>query len=278
MLYLPLLLLGSCYSELDLEIPEHESKVVVEGWIEPGKSPEIILTQTAPYFAQIDSSNIKDFALSKAVVQVITDSTSEKLIYRPYKIYFPPYIYFGLDIKGEVGESYILEIIYQKKIIRAETSIPEPVEPDSVWIYKLTDSDTLGMLRIRIYDEPDVKNYYRTLVKRKRKDTKFIPTLVSVFDDSYFNGDTITINLSQGLETLLEAGKQRYFNLEDTIILKFCTMDKSSYNFWNAISIKVLSAANQFSPSNTHIDGNIDGGIGIWAGYGVVYDTVYYKP
>ena len=271
-------LLMSCYSELDLDIPVHDPQIVVEGWIEQGQSPNVILTRTAPFFTTIDSSNILDFAISTAKVEVMGGNEKEILIYRPYNIYFPPFIYFGLSLKGKVDHTYNLVVISRGDTIRAQTSIPKPVEADSVWFYKLPDSDTLGLLRLRIKDNALEKNYYRTLVKRKRNDAKFIPTLVSVFDDAFFNGDTITINLSQGLETLLEVGKEKYFHTRDTIILKFCTIDETTFKFWQAISTETLTAANQFSATNTSVEGNIEGGIGIWAGYGVTYDTVYYVP
>jgi hypothetical protein len=97
-----------------------------------------------------------------------------------------------------------------------------------------------------------------------------------VFDDVLFRGDTITLDLLNGYKTILEIGNEKYFHVSDTIILKFCTMDRTTYEFWRAVSEETLTSANQFSSTYSSIKGNINDGIGIWAGYGVTYDTVWY--
>jgi hypothetical protein len=270
-----LTIITSCEKEIDLEIPSHESKLVVEGWIEQGKGAKVILTLSAPYFTNIDSSNLRDYAVTQAKVTVSNDSFHEILTLKPNDIFFPPYYYFGSRLTGEVFGKYKIEIVYRGRTYIAETTIPDIVPLDSVWFEANSENDTLGLIGIQISDNINDKNYYRVLTKRLGKDNKYIPTFTSVFSDELFNGKSIGLTFSKGNASLLDIADDRYFNVSDTVIVKFCSIDKEHYEFWNTIQSQIINSANPFSATNNKISSNIDEGFGIWGGYAAWYDTVY---
>ena len=253
--------------------------MVVEGWIEQGKTPHILLTLTVPYFNKIDSINLRNYAVTVAKVSVKceNDSMSEILTFKPNDVYFPPYVYFGTEMYGETGNTYQLSIVYKNKNITAITTIPALVKTDSVWFQHQNGSDSLGIIGFRLKDNPEVHNYYRTLTKRLGKDKRYIPTYTSVFDDKTFNGETLNLTLSRGSSSILDVENDRYFSVGDTIVLKFCSIDQASYEFWNTIQSQIITSANPFASSNARVKSNINGGIGIWAGYAVSYDTIIAK-
>ena len=62
--------------------------------------------------------------------------------------------------------------------------------------------------------------------------------------------------------------------LKYTIVIKFCTIDLPHFNFWESFEIAAFNEGNPFSAPAT-INSNIQGGgIGVWGGYGVTYDTL----
>jgi len=45
-------------------------------------------------------------------------------------------------------------------------------------------------------------------------------------------------------------------------------MNKDALDFWNSWQNELVNSRNPIYPSNTSLKSNINGGIGIWAGYG----------
>jgi hypothetical protein len=273
--------MASCEKELDLNFPEVPSKMVVEGWIENGQFAEVILSHSAPYFSSIDSSNITDFAETHAKVTLFTESESEVLTMKPNQNYFPPYVYKSSDLKGEAGSAYSIEIVYERNRIRdtitASTSIPEPVELDSVWFEKDPGMASKGRLWIRLSDDGSKTNYYRLLYKRKGKDEKYTAPNVSTFSDVMINGKTEQMGFLRGISSLISVEDENYFLESDTISVKFCTIDETQFNFWNVYQSKVIASANPLATSNNQLKSNISGGLGIWSGYGASYYIIYGK-
>jgi hypothetical protein len=101
-----------------------------------------------------------------------------------------------------------------------------------------------------------------------------VSTFTSVFSDETFNGKTLELSLSRGNTNLLDIGSNRFYTVGDTIILKFCTIDKVHFDFWKNYQNTVLSSGNPFSINNTGLQSNIDGGLGVWGGYAAYYDTL----
>lgn len=264
----------SCEKELPLDIPVEPGKLVVEGWIENGNNPEVILSMSAPYFSEIDSSSVLEFAVSRAKVSVFSEAGNEVLTLRPNVHYFPPLVYKGQETWGEPGKTYSLEIIYQGDTITSETEIPDPVELDSVWFQLDPGKDSTGQVWIRLHDNPDMDNYYRILFQRSGKDDRYIPPFTSTFNDKFFNGNTIELGFLRGFSSMLEVEQDKNFSIGDTINVKFCAIDREQFDFWNAYQLEVISAVNPFSASNYRIKSNINGGLGIWGGYAATYYTV----
>jgi hypothetical protein len=115
-----------CEKELSIELPQPESKIVVEGWIEHEGYPNVILTRSAPYFSSIDSGSLRNYVVTKAKVTVISGDQHEVLTLKPNDAYFPPYVYFGTELKGKVQGRYYLKVEFEdsENNVYASTSIP----------------------------------------------------------------------------------------------------------------------------------------------------------
>jgi hypothetical protein len=269
-----MLLTEACEKELNLNIPVEQSRLVVDGWIENGKAAEIILSMTAPYFSAIDSSNIRDFAVTHAKVTLTCGDRHEVLTLMPNVAYFPPYVYKSGSIKGEAGKTYSIEISLNGDTISASTNIPEPVGADSVWFESDPGKQDKGRIWVRVTDRADEVNFYRILYKRKGKDSRYLPGNFSTFSDVLFNGRTVEMGFLRGYSSLLTTDGENYFVAGDTVSVKFCSIEREAFDFWNGYQNEVLAAANPLATSNVQLKSNVHGGLGVWTGYGATYYLV----
>ncbi len=265
-----LLFLAACI-EPDYNVENYVSEIVVDGWIEPGKYAQVLLTLSVPYFSDVDSISLRSYALTKAKVTLKSDSKTEVLTLKPNEDYFPPYYYISTEIKGEVGKTYELFVSYQGETAYASTTIPEPVQLDSTWFALDEDKDSLGYVWIKFVDNPEIKNYYRTLTQINGVDSKYIANYLPNFNDEYFNGQKIEVSLYKGNKTTTDKTDEIFYNLGDTILLKFCAIDKSAYDFWYSFQKESLNAGNPFASTNARVKSNVTNGLGIWCGYGSSY-------
>jgi hypothetical protein len=266
-----------CEQEVDLGLPVTPSKLVVEGWIENGKTAEIILSHTAPYFSVIDSSTLPDFAESHAKVTLYAGTDEEILTLKPNQAYFPPLVYTSVSMTGQIGNTYSIEVVLNGDTITATTTIPPPVELDSVWLAPEPGMENRYRLWVRLSDNPAEENYYRLLYQRKGKDSQYVSANISTFSDKLYNGETVEMGFLRGFSSMLALEDENYFEADDTVSVKFCTIDVAQFNFWNVYQNEVLAASNPLATSNNQLNSNIVGGLGIWTGYGTTYYLVTAK-
>jgi hypothetical protein len=265
-----------CNDDMNPDLPDPDDKIVIDGWIENGQYAKVLLTRNSPYFASIDSESIRSLVLTKAKVTVSDGDSSEILVLRKNENYFPPYIYEGNEIKGDTGKTYSILAEYGGKSAMASTTIPVAVELDSISFILKPDSDSLGTIYIEFTDPAEIKNYYRILTKRKTKDRRYSSAMVMAIEDIFFSGEKFGFSMSRSPESFLSSEGNKYFKLGDTVSIKFCTIDKAHYEFWNSFQDEAINASNPFAASLTVIKSNVQGdGLGVWGGYGVsFYDLI----
>ena len=258
-------ILISCRQADEDNLTGYKPNFVVEGWIEAGGYPYVILTHNLPFFTQLDSAQLSQAVIRWAKVTVSDGNQTEVLTARKDERYFPPYLYRGSEIKGEVGKTYTLTVEYAGYVLTAKTIIPNPVPLDKLW-FSEKDGDK-RQLNIQFQDPANEKNYYR-IFTRTEQDQIFYPTLLSVQDDKYFNGKSLILNVNRGPKNNLTTKHEPYFDKWDTVYVKFATIPQEGYDFWNSFNDEVINSSNPLVGSTGKIVHNISGqGIGIWCGY-----------
>lgn len=301
-LALTTLTLVSCEKEIDIELPESERKLVVEGSIEPGQPPFVILTKTIGYFAPTDVNTFQGLFVRNAIVTVsngtntvqltelcssqlpdsvlsslaiLIGTSEENLKSFDYCIYST----LNTSIFGEVGKTYSLTVEADGEYLTSTTTIPQPI-PMNYYYYKDQPGfSNYGYLWFNQTDPPEYGNAYRIYTQRKGKDERFIPADGSVWDDQLINGLTFDAFIFRGSEPNStnpeDTGENSEYYLQgDTVYIKFCTIDMPHYDFWQTYETAAFSSGNPFSAPTT-IRTNIEGGgLGVWGGYGTTYDTL----
>lgn len=294
------LCITSCERDATINIQGGEQKPVVHGWIEPDMPPVIILTQSKPYFGTTNFSSLSDLFIHNATITVSTDNYSAQLT-EICSQNVPPNLlpviaqFLGIDsttlsmvnycvystfdnnIFGQAGKKYFLNISFDNKVLTSETEIPQPVALDSLWFKIQPPSTNLGFVWATLTDPPVSGNCYRWFAKREGKDFSFIAPIGSAFEDKFINGTTFNFGFSRGdddFATTPEPPEENgYFKIGDTVIVKFCSIDYTHYQFWRTFETQVANNGNPFA-APAPVKSNINGGLGIWGGYSPVYDTV----
>ena len=303
----------SCRKEISLDFPPVLEKLVVEGAIEPGFPPYIILTRNQGYFETIDNSTYTSLFVQNAEIMVmkIEDNNIIDSVQLFQEIDTIP-IYTNLNCPTDFskeGYRYDLKIKWNEKLITSTTTIPYSTPLDSIWVEETEDTqDNKYKCEINArYTDPDSTGN-NILIKSKRvdhwklKDTLTTPpTLINENDNSLLLVDCASDVLINGesFETYFPrpseqggfpGGSYRTFKYkqykdtttigpdsllipEDLVLIKFCQVDLAAMQFWRGVVRNSTSGGNPFSEP-MNLTTNINGGLGCWTGYGARYYLV----
>lgn len=261
----------------DVMLPAYDQQIVVEGWIENGRPPIVILTTSVSVDGTPrDSTDLKEHIIRWGKVTVSDGEKEVVLAGKKDDRYFPPYIYTTAKIKGEVGKTYHITVEYSGRTVTSSTTIPSPVSLEYIRAEKVSDSLSpdpdkyilIGGLR----DNKETKDYYKLFTKVHGEDSSFVSSFLGLTDDAVITADIEEIPINKG--RMLNGKKEIHFNPGDTVSIRFCSLDKTSWEYWNDFEEIESLTSNPFFPINTDIRSNINGGLGYWNGYGSAYYTI----
>lgn len=295
-LFLSSLLYISCEKEVNIKLNDGEKKIVVEGVIELNEVPYVTLTRSIGFFDKINLNSVE--YISNAQIKV-TDITSSQFVnLKEYIIDTTigsntfKFSVYGPDIQdpnalnfiGISGHIYKLEILESGKTYESYTQIPFNVGLDSLWIEPVPGrGDTFSSIKA-IYTDPDTFGNsvkVETKANRYKKDGSpelFYTSFSSVYNDDIINGTKIDLSIDLGYNksrtyTQKEYQTIGYVRKGDTVTVKWSTIDKKVFTFWETLSFSEGSVGNPFS-SPVQVQGNIPGAIGVWGGYGAKFYTL----
>lgn len=285
------ILFSSCEKELDIRLPENENTLVVEGYIENDEYPFVQLSNTLSFFGILDQKKLLNAYIDDAEVYVSNSFTTIQL--KGYSIPISTDITFKFysvdtsiaehrDFRGVVGETYDLKIIYNGNEYNARTFIPALNYGLDSFVVEIPDDATAleenpdyRKLNSKYTDPPEPGNRIRYLINVNNRG--FYSNSFSVMNDEVFNGLTTDKGFIPGINNYDSAYSyyQPYFKLGDTVTIKWCSIDQGVYDFYRTLEFTKGTVGNPFI-TPTKVISNIKGGaLGVWAGYGAVYHTVY---
>lgn len=294
MIFLTTVLLISCEENYIPETSVSQQEIVVEGYIEYGEGANptyVLLTRSIPFISTIKSDQFTSLFVRKATVSVFdgvknVNLTEVCLDQIPPELKKEVYAVLGLNpdstssnicvyadlfdqIKREPGRKYDLSVTIDGKVITATTTIPQYIP---IYDFKWKEPpgkprDTLAELNVKINDPKGIKNYYRYFTSTQGG--PLIPPFGSVTDDAIFDGKEFEFPLQRAQRRGSGFDPETFglYKRGDSITVKWCTIDKAHFDFWNTRDF----SANSGGPfaAYTRISTNINGGLGIWGGYAV---------
>ena len=298
-------LLMSCEKDITLDLEMAPEKLVVEGHIEPGYPPYVILTHNVPYYELTDINDLEKLFVHGAEVTVSEGSNVYKLTEycsdsMPDSLLSLASLYLGVDIDdltdqdfcvytsaldmgllfstllGELGKTYDLLVETEDKKLTSTTTLHYPIPLDSMWFVERPIFDGLGNIYVSLSDPESNTDYYRMFSKRLQKDDYMIPTKQSLLTDKAINGTTVELLFERGNIPGRLDENIGYYEKGDTVVLKWCTLDYGHYEFWRTAQIGFDNVGNPVA-GPSEVKSNIEGGLGIWGAYGAIYDTLVIK-
>lgn len=264
-----------CTSEISFDQGEYQSKIVVDGWIEPDRLANVYLTFSSPFLTQYDSASVAKSFLNHAKVTITTGSGEEEILTLFKKeTFFPPYVYKTTSLKGVIGQTYHLKIEYSGNILTATTTIPDCPKIQSI-SYNERSPDN-GSLIIK-YIPGEKSPYYYFQTAQQSSDYKFVPTYYpiqtivpetnAIAEFELFKGSKNNILNSEEDVVKQDTILPRYYWSKDTVLVIISSIDNQSYDVLNSITDQLSNTQNPLSVSSPALT-NINGGLGRWTGLG----------
>jgi hypothetical protein len=294
----------SCEDPYTPSTQEGEQEIVVEGFVEagPDANPTIVfVTKSIPFFEEISADKFTKLFVKDAVVSVNDGLSDVPLTQLCLEDLSPDlkkqaYLILGLNpdsatvnicvyvdllnkINRRQGGKYDLTVKVDNKILTATTTIPKYVGLYD-FVFKATPGvpiDSLSQMFCKINDPAETIEYYRYFTATQGDG--MIAPFQSVTNDLFFNGKEFEFPLNRAQrrgEDDFDPNSFGMYKKGDTISVKWCTIDKAHFDFWNTRDFNANSGG-PFS-SYTRIISNIKGGLGIWGGYATdTYEMVVPK-
>ena len=245
--------------------------LVVDGWIDAGGHPVVMVSKTlSPTEVVQEAATVASKMVGNAHVFVSDGTTRVELEGRRDDSYFPPYIYTTDAITGEAGKTYRLEVVSPGINAWAETTIPAPVQLDSLVATVSSRYDSLYTLHAYLKDNPATRDYYKVFTMVEGLNTSWNSSFMGIVDDETVQGQYLKIPVARGMG-ILEKYRQPLFREGETVHVKFCTVDAASYEYWRTYDDISAFARNPFFPVTENAACNVHGALGFWGGYGASF-------
>ena len=299
---LGVLLFLSCSKEVEIKIPKHKSQLVVNCLFQPEKTFTLTLGESKTILDDTDSVFIDD----ALVILSQNDKIIDTLIWQEKN--------YTSSIQSIIEANYQLQIEHQGKLLQASDFIPSKPEIQNVFyrdsVYVGDTGDQTGyfsQLSISIVDQPKVDNFYELILFFVEKNCpaqntsdNFLcfqtatpdtqnndPVILNsslinnyyakslLFSDQLFNGTSYTLKLNFRTPSAFfyESNTLNEFDY----ILKFRNVSKHYYQYRNNLFIHLNNQESDVwdgTGEPISVYSNVTNGLGIFAGYNEVIDTL----
>ena len=250
-LLLLFVLASSCEDPIDIDIPDGQERLVVEGWI---------TDQPGPYEIKLSvTNNFNDTApnpkVPNATVSVI-DSKGSVFLFTEQAagVYMS-----STDWRGEVGLSYtcLIDLENGMKVVSSAEPLNAVPDFDSLFYKEVFPPNIIdGIIQEEFFigstiqDPINVENYYRWRITRNRDPLIDVESIV-IFSDRFVNGNDFQLEVPQilfsRLDTVIvrqEGISEKAFDYYDLLIAQATTLGQSSG------TAPAVLRGNMFSESN----------------------------
>ena len=214
----------SCQEEIFIDFNNESSKIVVEGGIEQGMPPYVVLSKNQGYFDEINNETYENLFINDAIVKVWPTYTIEgpndtitleRSAESPLPIYsFLPY--WSNIIPPNASEdpffknwsipnrTYNLLVVWNNQEITSQTTIPNPTPLDCLWVEKNEFSDKDFKYDVRAFYNDPINEKNNILIKNRRLEHWKLDSLVQ--------GSREKINVPDIFLDLIDAGSDILIN------------------------------------------------------------------
>lgn len=289
--------LWSCTKEVQIDIPGYKEQLVVDGRIETGQPAIVLLSKSSNVYSSTNYESYLNSFVDDAIV-VLSNGTQTDTLTKICTDDLPPGLeqvaagifgipaeilvnlhlcaYVSMNMLGEVGKTYTLQIAHQGKQYSASSKIQAPVALDSLYWKPEGNFTDRGFSWAKLSDPANTADAYLWEVKYLQ-DAQFSKTFNPYFNDRFFNGLSFEFGYENPMsfqDTATNNPYRGFYKLGDTLVVKFSKMGNKEYNYFEKKYNQIYSGGSPFAVP-TNIPTNIEGGaLGIWVAYSPWIDTL----
>ena len=272
------LLLTAAAAVLSAYTPEetpHPQMMVVEGWIESGAAPVVMVSSTLTPSAEKQSFSSLSDHIERWARVAVSDGTREVVLTgKPSPNHFPPYIYTTGRMFGEPGKTYTLTVDTDDFHCSASTVIPAPVPLESLEPVPFGDTEGGWILKAVWKDNPAEKNAYKFFLLTEGVDSLYGSSRLNFLDDDVIAGDTAEALLTPPRNVHRAKGNSDCFFSGQSVKVKFCSLDPACSSIMQDLDESLTQSGAPILVSNKNIQGNVSGALGYFVGFGRSIYTV----
>ncbi|MGM9706282.1 MAG: DUF4249 domain-containing protein [Prevotella sp.] len=247
-----------------------QSQMVVEGWIEDGAFPVVILTRTLPVSTDfVSMDHLGDYIVKWAKVTVSDGQDSVVLTGKYDDRYFPPYIYTTGRMRGKAGSTYRLTVEEDDVVAMAVTTIPQQAPQVAFKVEQRLPSDSLYQITACLTDPADSRDYYQLFSRVGGRTLQYSAAFLgSLSDVTLATYSEIPVYRGKSLTDSLHYTP--YFEPGDSVSVKVAAIDEQAFSFWSDFSKNISLSSNLFLAPSTNIRSHVVGAWGCWYGMNAV--------
>ncbi len=287
------LIFNQCSDDIDLQFHDYKSENVINSFLRNDSVVFLTLSKSG-HINSGEILRVEDAKIALFQNDLFFDSLydSGNGIYNSRK-------------KLSVNADYRVSVLTENKIIEAYDYLPE--KPTIMSIKRKDNAginaDTYyGTVEVELYDKNQQQEYYEIeiiylsiegereypLYPRSNTDkvvlNENLPSYAGFepfpFSDELFNGDTIKIIFEYYTPRLISNGIEQEIDPDYFLIVKLRKTSKDYYLFRKSVINHFESQQPDFwngIGNQINIHSNVEGGLGIFAGYSEIIDTLYYN-
>ncbi len=300
----------SCTKNIDIEIPASERKIAVEGNIELNQPPIVLLTNSQAFFDNINLNNISAYFVNNAKMTVFTATDTVELVEFCLNdlpaseeqkkqllqnfgfkadsalpipnicIYSIPDLIGcilggGCSMLGKEETRYDLRIETEDKVLTSFTTIPKAIGIDSLSLRPRPNAPPDDKF-MAVYNNLSVPGNFGNFVRywtKRNNEPFYTPGTGSVWDDKLFVGLSIALPVERGYPrgSNIKPEEYSYFEKGDTVTMKWANIDSRTFDFY--FTLENDGGGSPFA-NPVVVKSNINGGLGVWAGYASQFYTI----
>lgn len=241
---------------------------VVEGWIEQGQSPVVMVTHAVDLTS--DKPSFDNFIEKWCKVSIWDNGTQHLLTARIDNSYTPSLIFTSSRLKGEIGHTYKLTVECYDRTLSSVTTMSSAPRFEKLVAEKVAGNDSL--YSIKAYVEPGTNGErFKFFIKVLGSDGRYYPSfLATLTANDYDPACGVTITKAKRLDLKEESEEfTHYFKSGDLVIVHVCSLQSEIFDFWQSYDNATSLSDNLFFTFDENLPSNIEGGLGYFAAYGM---------
>lgn len=265
-----MLALVSCAD--DAPRPVSAPPLVVEGWIEEGMPPVVMVTRAVDLTA--DTASFDGFVEKWARVSVFDGDKRYVLVGHVDHDYMPSFVFTGTRLRGQAGHTYRLLVETDTDTVTAEATLLPTARVSRLVPVPVEGNDTLFSIDTYLDGLRD-GCYYKLFTQTHRLESRFYPAFLGTFGTSSYDparGWNTTRGVHAGYDD--DTPFSHYFAAGSTVTVKVSSIEPALFDFWNAYDSNISLSQNLFFTFASNCPSNIRGGLGYWAAYGSSTRTI----